>query len=258
MSQTWLAFCTRRPGPARKQGYPGVAGRTLSQIEGEVKHSMEGYLAGALGVLDNLSRQASWHFSIPKSGPPLQHFPLEAIAWHAGLPGDRRVDTSLIGNLTLVGEEHEDYPDNRLNENQIHWSTRISKAVRQVSPHVAAAPPTLRVNLWEHRWLSATSCPSGLIPWAEIIQRVTEEEEAMLLAVQHSTKGIYVLDGPYKVHVGPAWWGALRALGYKNAGLSDAQIDGLPERPLGGGTGPSTAQVAATVRKELDKTKLGS
>jgi N-acetyl-anhydromuramyl-L-alanine amidase AmpD len=134
---------------------------------------MEGTIGGALSVLQNVNWQASWHFSIPKTGPPLQHYPLEAITWHAGLPGDRKTDTSLVGNLTLVGIEHEDYPDNMLNENQIHWTAEISKEIRRLCPHVGASPPTRRLNLWEHRELSATSCPSGLIPWANILEELT-------------------------------------------------------------------------------------
>lgn len=176
MTETWLSFATRRPGPPQKVGYGSLLATPLAEKEGEVKHSMEGTLAGALGVLDNLNINSSWPLSVPKVGPPLQHYPLEALTWHAGVKGDRRQDTSLIGNLTLIGEEHEDYPTNALNANQIHWSTEISKEVRRLCPLMAARPPTLRVNLWEHNWLSATSCPSGLIPWATIIEGLEEDD----------------------------------------------------------------------------------
>lgn len=175
MTVTWLPFAVRRPGPVQKQGYPHVLGRSLDQIEGEVKHSTEGPLAAALGELDKLTRQASWTFTLPKEDPPLQHYPLEAITWHSGLPGDRKADTSLIGNLTLVGLEHVDYPDNKLSANQVHWTTEITKAIRRLCPRVAANPPTLRVNLWEHNWLSPTSCPSGLIPWQRIIEGLEDD-----------------------------------------------------------------------------------
>lgn len=188
MTETWLPFCVRRPGPPEKVGYGGVRTRRLDEIEGEVKHSMEGTLDGALGELYKASRQASWHLSIPKDGPPLQHYPLEAILWHAGLPGDRRFDTSIVGNMTLIGEEHEDYPDDRLSANQLYWTIEISKAVRRLCPHVAASPPALRVNLWEHRWLSATSCPSGLIPWEPIMAALRQEE----VIVMESAAGLYM------------------------------------------------------------------
>lgn len=163
MAATWLPFCIKRLGPSWKQGYPSVPLRTLAEIEGEVDHSMEGYRGGAYAVLDG-PRQASWTFSIYRSGPPEQHYPLESIPWHAGLPGDRRQDTSLIGNLTLVGKEHEGVRED-LTASQLDWSLKITQAIRNLAPRVKANPPTLRVNLWEHNWLSATSCPSGRIPW---------------------------------------------------------------------------------------------
>src|SRR3972149_4279096 len=135
--ETWLKFCIKNPVPAAKVGNGIVSSRVLGDIEGETKHSMEGTVAGALGRLktpydpNNKYTWASWHFSIPKEGLARQHYPLEAITWHAGLPGDRRLDTSLLGNLTLIGEEHEDYPDNKLNANQIKQTTAISRAVRE-------------------------------------------------------------------------------------------------------------------------------
>lgn len=168
MSATWLPWCIRQDGPPEKRGYSGVTTRGLEMIEGEVKHSTEGPLEAALGELFRPERSASWHFTIPKEGPPRQHYPLEAILWHCGLPGDRSFDTSLIGNITLLGEEHVDAPDNQLNANQLQNSIHISQDVRLLCPRVAANPPTLRVNEWEHGWLSATACPSGLIPWGPI------------------------------------------------------------------------------------------
>lgn len=96
MAETWLPWCIKRPGPA-KGGYDGNNFRSLTEIEGEVKHSTEGSLAAAFGELDRLIREASWHFTIDIDGTVYQHYPLEWIAWHCGGPGDRRADTSLIG-----------------------------------------------------------------------------------------------------------------------------------------------------------------
>ena len=198
MPSTWVDFCIRLDGPKEKQGYPGVSSRTLSEIEGEVDHSTEGPLSAALGELQKLERQASWHFTVPKSGPPLQHYPLEAITWHAGLPGDRRVDTSLLGNLTLIGVEHVDWPDNILNDNQLNWSIELTKAFRRLCPLIAARPPAPRINLWEHNWLSPTSCPSGLIPWSkklialeEIDMAFDEDAANKLNATFNMMKAIY-------------------------------------------------------------------
>ncbi len=175
---TWLSFCARRPGPEWKTGYPGVPSRTLDQIEGVVDHSMEGSLAAAYSVLDG-SSQASWTFSIPKVGEPIQHYALEKIPWHAGLPGDRRTDTALIGNLTLVGKEHEGVAGETWTENQLFWSVKIDVALRVLCPTFGANPPTMRLNIFWHTWLSSTSCPSGRNPDKEKIARINELEDDM-------------------------------------------------------------------------------
>ena len=179
---TWLSFCARRPGPPHKQGY-GTGDRTLAQIEGVVDHSMEGSLAGGYSVLDG-PRQSSWTFSIPKVGEPVQHYSLQKIPWHCGLPGDRRTDTSLIGNLTLVGKEHEGVAGEPWTENQLFWSTKIDVALRQLCPAFGANPPAMRVNIFWHTWLSATSCPSGRNPDEEKITRINELEDSMFTAAE--------------------------------------------------------------------------
>ncbi len=176
---TWLSFCARRPGPEWKTGYPGIPSRTLGEIEGVVDHSMEGSMAGAYSVLDG-PEQSSWTFSIPKVGEPVQHYPLEQITWHAGLPGDRRTDTSLIGNLTLGGKEHEGRKGEPWTENQIFWSAKIDFAMRALCPQYGKNPPTLRLNTFWHTWLSATSCPSGRNPDAEKFKLIAGWEEEMI------------------------------------------------------------------------------
>jgi len=174
---TWLSFCARRPGPSWKVGY-GTGDRTLDEIEGVVDHSEEGSQAGAYTVLDG-PQQASWTFSIPKVGEPIQHYELSKITWHAGLPGDRRTDTSLIGNLTLVGKEHEGRAGEPWTANQLHWSAKIDVALRALCPQFGKHPPILRLNMWEHRWLSATSCPSGRNPWQAKFALINEWEDDM-------------------------------------------------------------------------------
>ena len=174
---TWLSFCAKRPGPSWKVGY-GTGDRRLGEIEGVVDHSEEGSQAGAYTVLDG-PEQSSWTFSLPKVGEPIQHYSLEQITWHAGLPGDRRQDTSLIGNLTLVGKEHEGKAGEPWTQNQVYWSAKIDVALRQLCPAFGANPPTLRKNMWEHRWLSATSCPSGRNPWNAKFALINEWEGDM-------------------------------------------------------------------------------
>jgi hypothetical protein len=206
----WLDWCVWLPGPVQKTGYGDTHSRTAEEVEGEVKHSMEGYHVGAISRLmtpynpDDRYTWASWHFSIPKYGFPWQHYPIfgpHSICWHCGLPGDRRRDTSLVGNLTLVGIEHEDAPDDLLNDNQVYWTARISAAIRRLCPHAGARPPALRVNLWEHRWLAPTECPSGLIPWREVIQLLGPQEDDMLYAIirdDGQSRGVYATNGVHK------------------------------------------------------------
>jgi len=139
---------------------------------------MEGSLSAAYGVLAG-PRQVSWTFSIPKVGEPVQHYSLEKIPWHAGLPGDQRQDTSLIGNLTLIGKEHEGVEGEPWTENQLFWSAKIDVACRALCPPFGANPPTLRLNIFWHTWLSATSCPSGRNPDEEKIALINEWEDRM-------------------------------------------------------------------------------
>jgi hypothetical protein len=139
---------------------------------------MEGSLSAAYSVLDG-SAYASWTFSIPKVGQPIQHYELTKIPWHAGIMGDRRQDTSLIGNLTLIGKEHEGVAGEPWTENQLHWSAKIDVACRALCPAFGANPPTLRLNMWEHNWLSATSCPSGRNPWNAKFALISSLEDDM-------------------------------------------------------------------------------
>jgi len=172
---TRIPWAVWRPGPEWKRGYGGVAWNSLDWKEGEVKHSAEGSLAAMFAVLDG-QRQASWHFSLPKSGPVrvYQHYELEDVCWHCGLPGDMRHDTSLIGNITLIGEEHEGRLSEPLTDWQLQNTILLSRELRARCPAMGRRPAALRTNLWEHTWLSATACPSGRIPWANIIAALNE------------------------------------------------------------------------------------
>ena len=179
MTETWLPFALRLPGPTEKQGYPGAARRALDQIEGEVKHNMEGSLGGAFAELGKLTRRASWTFSISKIGEVYQHYPLEAITWHCGRIGDFDSLSAAIGNLVLVGIEHEGAAGEPLTEAQIQATLRISQQLHFLCPKVASAGPVRRVTLWEHRELSQTSCPSDRIPWERIIAGLKEDDMAL-------------------------------------------------------------------------------
>lgn len=181
MGETWIPKFTRWDGPANKQGYWGISSRPLSLIEGDVKHSMEGSMSAAInGALLLPSRQASWTFSIPKAPLPggsygYQHYPLESVTWHCGVKGDLDSVTDLIGNVSLVGIEHEGVAGEVLTAHQQNATIYVSDYLRQ---HTFAAqnPPELAVNLWEHNWLWATACPSDRIRWAPIINELKRLE----------------------------------------------------------------------------------
>jgi N-acetyl-anhydromuramyl-L-alanine amidase AmpD len=146
----------QRPGPAAKIGYPGA---TRNAAAGIVCHSMVGSAAGAMAVLDDPARRASWHFSVLRDGAVLQHFDSHAVAWHCG---------SREWNARTIGIEHEggfEPADEPLTPPQRASSVAL---VRWLAAQHGFA---LRRGdgLWEHREVAPasdpTACPSGRIPW---------------------------------------------------------------------------------------------
>lgn len=200
MTETWLDFCNRRPGPASKRGYYAIGPtRPLALISGEVKHSAEGTRAGMLAVLDGPD-QKSWTFSLYSIALPDQHYPLEAIAWAAGSPG---------ANIPYVQLEHEGYAGQPLTDTQLHYTTRITAAIRRLTA-AGQTPPTRRLNLWEHNECvaryggAATACPSGRIPWNDIIHHLDQEARTMLITnlhARHDDDEVYAEIGPSLVHI---------------------------------------------------------
>lgn len=142
----------QRPGPRGKQGY--LNGAFPNAATGAVLHSAEGGAAGMRAVLSGPT-QVSWHFSVLKSGTVYQHYPLEAVCWHAGSPE---------WNERLVGIEHEGRAGEPLTAAQQGASVAL---VRWVAQECGWAPDWTRGSsqtLYEHRELTTTSCPSGRIP----------------------------------------------------------------------------------------------
>lgn len=180
MTETWLPWCQRIDGPPDKQGYYPIARRSLDQIEGDVKHSAEGSWAALLSEINKAGRRASWTFSMRKDGHTVQHYPLESITWHCGAIGDLHTETEMIGNLTLVGIEHEGKVGEPLTIQQMTSTIRISEFLRD-NTYAGKNPPELAVNLWEHNWISGvTSCPSGRIPWQTIVNALIKEDDMPL------------------------------------------------------------------------------
>lgn len=156
-------------------------------MRGIFLHSAEGYAGGLWANLNNinppLKNRVSWHLTNLFTGELYQHYPLTARCWHATAAND-----------DYVGMEHEgkvpEFPS--LTEAQIVTSTRV---IQELADHYGWAPrraPGLTQTLWEHREVTrlggtATACPSGRIPWDEIMRRLRpapapKMEEAMIVA----------------------------------------------------------------------------
>jgi len=187
MSETWLPGVERQQGPHWKQGYPGIPNRAMEAIEGEVNHSAEGSMAALLAEIQNLTRQASWTFSIDVDGRIVEHYPLESITWHAGRKGDLDPDTEITGNIALLGKEHAGRKGTPLTAAQEDASVSITKFVRATAL-AGDNPPELAVNLWEHNWINPnTACPSGRINWDTYMAKLSPVEEDDMTSEQWST-----------------------------------------------------------------------
>lgn len=159
MTETWIPWAIRRPGPPEKVGYGPLRS---SAKEGIVAHSMEGALAGALAELDRHDRQASWHVSIATDGTIYQHYSTDDICWASG---------SYEANRRFIAIEHEGRAGEPLTSAQIEALARVIAWCADVYGWRVIQR---QVTLWEHREMvqfgsAPTACPSGRIPWGEVI-----------------------------------------------------------------------------------------
>ena len=173
MAETWLPGVERQQGPFWKQGYLGIPRRPMESIEGEVNHSAEGSMAALLGEIQNLTRAASWTFSILKDGRVMQHYGIKSVTWHGG---------SRDANDKFVGIEHEggfSPHDEPLTSMQVKSLTDL---LAWLGDEFGWTEWKRQITLWEHnemtRFGSApTACPSGRIPWASLITELEKEDE---------------------------------------------------------------------------------
>jgi len=167
----WCPFAVAIPGPINKQAYD----ITTRISKGAIVHSAEGEWAGMLGRLESTA-QVSWHFSVLQSGVIVQAYPLSAVCWHGGspYPNERWVGIECEGRVgevvsgaqleALVGLLAWIYE-------QEHWPGFILKKDTG--------------TLHEHNWYFPTACPSGRIPWTEVIdmamtiQQLSDEVAAL-------------------------------------------------------------------------------
>ncbi len=152
MAETWGPYAIVRPGPAAKTGYPHAI---LRRGAGVVVHSAEGSLDAALGVLDGPA-PSSWHMTVCKDGRYFQHYPIETITWHAGVDA----------NVRYVGVECEGKAGEPLTIPQ----ALVLGGIIDWLELVDAWPARERhVTLFEHNEFMPTSCPSGRIPWDDLL-----------------------------------------------------------------------------------------
>jgi N-acetyl-anhydromuramyl-L-alanine amidase AmpD len=156
--EQWCEGAINRPGPAWKQGYDGLG--NSRRDTGAVVHSAEGSLSAAFSVLDG-ARRSSWHFTTAKDGSFYQHYPLQAVPWHAGFEA----------NIAYVGIECEGVAGEALTAPQFNALVRVLKWVREQEQWGAVARGE---TLFEHNEFMATACPSGRIPWDALIEAVMD------------------------------------------------------------------------------------
>ena len=173
----WYPGAVVIPGPESKQGYGSIRTRIAKGLMG---HSAEGEWAGMLARLESTS-QVTWTGSILTVGTVIQHYPLSACCWHAG---------SSYPNTRWSGWELEGRAGEPLTMAQklaladvIFW-----QAEQEDWPGFILKKDT--GTLHEHNWYFATACPSGRIPWEEVIEMATVDTQArkdiaVLKAAQH-------------------------------------------------------------------------
>jgi hypothetical protein len=178
----WHPDAVRYPGPALKTGENCVFVRNG---RGAVLHSMEGPVSAALDRLDSYEDD-SWQFSVPKEsladGPFYQHYVIETVCWHAG---------SAPPNIAYFGVEFEGEAGEPLTDHQMECGVSIlAWAMDHDVEHWPAL--TLHDTLFEHNWLFPTACPSGRIPWEEVINLTTmfQQMQARLTAVETWRLGV--------------------------------------------------------------------
>lgn len=156
--------------PTDKHGY----GKDDTHLnEGICAHSMEGSLAAAFGELNNPDRMASWTFSVAKNGDVYQHVDTSNIAWTNG---------SKLANKKFWGIEHEGVAGEPLTDPQRNATTALMGWLLDS----VGLQPVRHLTLFEHNEMTAygaaaTACPSGRIPWPEIIAGIEEEDMALTI-----------------------------------------------------------------------------
>lgn len=159
----WYPDATVQAAPAWKQR------GNKNPAEAAVLHSAEGWAGGLLHELQRADRGAAWHFSVLQSGEVWQHYPLNAVLWHAG---------NTYANARYIGIEHEGIAGQPLTDAQRAASVALVTWIASQRHW----EPLRGVTLFEHNEVSdkGTECPSGRIPWEAYMVQVPQPVPTML------------------------------------------------------------------------------
>ena len=170
----WAPFATRWDGAATKIGYSwaGLGGPK----RGAVLHSAEGKNWDVIhDLLASQLRRASWTFTIGYDRIE-QHYPFRSHCWHAGDTDD---DGGVRANIELVGIEVQGVAGEPLTAFQVEAEVAINRWCAEQEGFRRFARYPTQQGVWtlvEHNEVSdtPTACPSGRIPWPEILRRLEE------------------------------------------------------------------------------------
>ena len=170
---SWYPAAERLPGPASKSGYPNKGAR---ESKGVVVHSAEGWRTAMEAQLIHPSIAKSWHFSVYLDGHVQQHYPLEAMTWHAKTPA----------NYNYVGIECEGLAGTPVAGAQLESLIKLLKWQREQEGWTETARG---VTLFEHNEFVATLCPSGRIPWERILADMAVVPPKLPMVVSYAELG---------------------------------------------------------------------
>ena len=173
------------PGHPDKVGYDAYGWGVSGPMEGDVKHSAEGWAKSLKSLVQDINRRASWHFSILTGGAIWQHYPINAFCWHSGDTDD---DGAVRGNMELVGIEHEGLVGTPLTAEQTTATIAVTKfcAEHFERDNSYARYPVMPADGWtlaEHNQISNsyTACPSDRVDWDAVLAGLVEEDKVYKL-----------------------------------------------------------------------------
>lgn len=181
----WLDWAEHNPAPAHKVN----GGINPARIY--IPHSAVGYWGGYYSEIYSQNTRKSVHGWIAYDGKVIQAYPLTAQVWGSG---------STFPNNNGIAFENEGgfSPENEpLTEGQIDSNVRILKDIAQWKgrPYSYWRRPTnvgdTVASLYEHRECvrfgsASTACPSGRIPWLEILSRLQEDQTLEDEMIRHN------------------------------------------------------------------------